>query len=201
MGTLQIIPQIRNQHELTWYIFYYFFYEGIALLNNLMPSFLKSDKNWAIDAISKKTSGPPLFSDIFQFSTIWDFFLEIASIAQFLSEIEKEGIKLFRRAIPFYPDPQKIGIHHIRGGGGASIFRLPLKNCSYENWRARPPPNVVDTNFFGIWIEGDCSSEQSDAFFFEIEEKLSDWRNFQKNFRPPPIFRYIPVFHHLRLFF
>ena len=42
--------------------------------------------------------------------------MEIASIAQFLSEIKNEGIKLFRRAIPFYPDPKKIGIHHIRGG-------------------------------------------------------------------------------------
>ena len=45
-----------------------------------------------------------------------EVFLEIASIAQFLSEIEKEGIKLFRRAIPFYADTIKIGIHHIRGG-------------------------------------------------------------------------------------
>ena len=40
-----------------------------------------------------------------------------------------------------------------------------------------PPPNVVDTDFFGIWIEGDCSSEQFDAFFFDIGQKLSDWRN------------------------
>ena len=35
------------------------------------------------------------------------------------------------------------------------------------------PPNVVDTNFYGIWIEGDCCSEQFDAFF-DMEQKLSD---------------------------
>ena len=64
-----------------------------------------------------------------------------------------------------------------------------------------PPPNVVDTDFFGIWIEGDCSSEHFDALFFDFGQKLSDWRNFQKNFRSPLIFRYIPVFHHLKLFF
>ena len=51
-----------------------------------------------------------------------EVFLEIASIAQFLSDFKKQGIKLFRRAIPFYPDPQKIGIHHIRGGGSPSIY-------------------------------------------------------------------------------
>ena len=50
-----------------------------------------------------------------------EVFLEIVSIAQFLSEIEKEGIKLFGRAIPFYPDTKKIGIYHIRGGS-PSIF-------------------------------------------------------------------------------
>ena len=134
---------------------------------------------------------PPLFSDIFQFSTIWDFFLEIASIAQFLSEIKNEGIKLFRRAIPFYPDPQKIGIHHIRGGGARPF--------SYEQFfRGNLKNEQVDTKCFGTWIEEDCSSEQFDAFFFDFGRKLSDWRNFQKNFRSPPIFRYIPVFHHFR---
>ena len=43
------------------YIFFfkYFFYKGIALTNKLVPSVLKSEENWAIDAISKKTSAPP----------------------------------------------------------------------------------------------------------------------------------------------
>ena len=54
-----------------------------------------------------------------------EVFLEIASIAQFLSEIEKEGIKLFGRAIPFYPDTKKIGIHHIRGGGARKVSAYP----------------------------------------------------------------------------
>ena len=45
---------------------------------------------------------------------------------------------------------------------------------------------MVDTIFFGIWIEGDCSSEQFDAFFFDIGQKLSDWRNFQKKSPNPP---------------
>ena len=102
-----------------------------------------------------------------------EVFLEIASIAQFLSEIEKEGIKLFRRAIPFYPDTIKIGIHHIRGEGARQfsyeqLFRGNLKIDGL------PPPNVVDINFFGIWIEGDCSSEQFDAFFFDFGQNLSD---------------------------
>ena len=54
-----------------------------------------------------------------------EVFLEIASIAQFLSEIKKQGIKLFRRAIPFYPDPKKIGIHHIRGGEPVHFLDYP----------------------------------------------------------------------------
>ena len=37
-----------------------------------------------------------------------------------------------------------------------------------------PPPNVVDTNFYGIWIEGECSSEQFSTFFFDFGQKLSD---------------------------
>jgi len=28
--------------------------------------------------------------------------------------------------------------------------------------------------FFGIWIEGDCSSKQFDAFFFDLGQTLSD---------------------------
>ena len=54
-----------------------------------------------------------------------EVFLEIASIAQFLSDIKKEGIKLFRRAIPFYPDTIKIDIHHIRGGGARQFSDYP----------------------------------------------------------------------------
>ena len=56
-----------------------------------------------------------------------EVFLEIASIAQFLSDIEKEGIKLFRRAIPFYPDTIKIDIHHIRGGEPVNFQITPKK--------------------------------------------------------------------------
>ena len=81
-----------------------------------MPSFLISDKNWAIDTISKKTSGPPhlqIYSSFPPFSGGSDFFFEIASIAQFLSEIEKEGIKLFRRAISFYPDTKNMSDQNI----------------------------------------------------------------------------------------
>ena len=50
-----------------------------------------------------------------------EVFLEIASIAQFLSEIKNEGIKLFRRAIPFYPDPKKL-VSTTLGGGSPSIY-------------------------------------------------------------------------------
>ena len=39
---------------------------------------------------------------------------------------------------------------------------------------------ILVRHIFGIWIEGDCSSEQFDAFFFDLGQKLSDWRNFKK---------------------
>ena len=152
-----------------------------------MPCFLKSDKNWAIDAISKKTSAPPYFQIYSSFPPFETFFLEIVSIAQFLSEIKKQGIKMFRRAIPFYPDPQKIGIHHIRGGGGASIFRLPLKNCSYENWRARPHLMwwipifwYLDRRrllFWTIW-----------CLLFRNRRKIERLTQFPKKLPPPPLF-------------
>ena len=64
----------------------------------------------------KKTSAPPLFSDIFKFSTFETFFFGNCVNRSIFVRNQKQGIKLFRRAIPFYPDPQKIGIHHIRGG-------------------------------------------------------------------------------------
>ena len=109
--------------------------------------------------ISEKRGGPEVF-------------LEIAPIAQFLSDIEKEGIKLFKRAIPFYPDTIKIGIHHIRGGGARQFlyeqfFRGNLKIDGL------PPPNVVDTIFFGIWIGGDCSSEQNEGVLQPASPKFS----------------------------
>ena len=56
-----------------------------------------------------------------------DFFFEIASIAQFLSEIKKEGIKLFRRAIPFYPDPKKMVSSTLGGGWGRVNFQITPK--------------------------------------------------------------------------
>ena len=95
----------------------------------------------------KKLPPPPLFSDIFQFSTIWDFFFEIASIAQCLSDIKKEGIKLFGRAIPFYPDTKIIGNHHIRGG---EPINFHINHFLGVSWKFRgSPTNVVDTIFFG----------------------------------------------------
>ena len=95
-----------------------------------MPSFSISDKNWAIDAISKKKSEPPENGGKLEYIWRWggpEVFLEIVSIAQFLSEIKKEGIKLFGRAIPFYPDTKKIGIHHIRGGEPVKFRLTPKK--------------------------------------------------------------------------
>ena len=44
---------------------------------------------------------------------------------------------------------------------------------------------ILVRHIFGIWIEGDCSSEQFDAFFFDLGQKLSDWRNFKKKVRTP----------------
>ena len=69
---------------------------------NLIPFVLKSEKNLAIKEITKKTSLPPLFADIFHFTTIFggtDFFFEILSIDNFFSDFETDGTKLFERAI------------------------------------------------------------------------------------------------------
>ena len=49
-----------------------------------------------------------------------------------------------------------------------------------------PPLMWLIPDFFGIWIEGGCSSEQFGAICFEIQEKLSDWRNFKKKSPNPP---------------
>ena len=97
-------------------IFFISGYKGITLPNTLMPSFSKSEKNRAIDAISKKKSEMMENWNISENRGGPEVFLEIASIAQFLSEIKKEGIKLFRRAIPFYPDPKKL-VSTTLGGG------------------------------------------------------------------------------------
>ena len=97
------------------YFFNYFFYKGIALPNNLVPSILKSDKNWAIDTISKKTSAPPYFH---HFRLL---FWKKKNCSIFL-RLQKKDIKLFRRAIPLHPDIKKIDIHHIRGGESPSTF-------------------------------------------------------------------------------
>ena len=68
-----------------------------------------------------------------------EVFLEIASIAQFLSEIKKEGIKLFRRAILFYPGTKTIGIHPIRGGGARPFSYEQFFRGNLKNGRAPPP--------------------------------------------------------------
>ena len=65
-----------------------------------MPSFSKSEKNRAIDAISKKKSEMMVNWNISENRGGAEVFLEIASIAQFFSDFEKEGIKLFKREIP-----------------------------------------------------------------------------------------------------
>ena len=106
-------------------IFFISGYKGITLPNTLMPSFLKSEKNRAIDAISKKKSEMMENWNISENRGGPEVFLEIASIAQFLSEIKKEGIKLFRRAILFYPGTKTIGIHHIRGGESVHFLDYP----------------------------------------------------------------------------
>ena len=68
-----------------------------------------------------------------------EVFLEIASIAQFFFDFEKEGIRLFRRAISFYLDTKKL-VSTTLGGGRARQF-------SYEQFfrgnlkiDAPPPP-------------------------------------------------------------
>ena len=52
-----------------------------------------------------------------------EVFLEIASIAQFFFDFEKEGIRLFRRAISFYPDTKKL-VSTTLGGGEPVNFHM-----------------------------------------------------------------------------
>ena len=89
-----------------------------------MPSFLKSEKNWAIDAISKKTSGPPLFSDILQFSIISDFFLGYFSIRGLLFQTISCHPHWNQRIYIFFklPYPHYLQIFSANRGGGGSFF-------------------------------------------------------------------------------
>ena len=74
-------------------------------------------------------------------------------------------------------------------------YKFSWKNL--ENWifpgqKTSPPPSMALTVYIYIYIYilffllGDCSSKQFAAIGFEIGEKLSDWRNFKKKFRPHP---------------
>ena len=54
-----------------------------------------------------------------------EIFLEIASIAQFLSEIKKEGIKLFRRVIHLYTETKTRFMQRL-----ASILRIEVPGAN-----------------------------------------------------------------------
>ena len=59
---------------------------------------------------------PPLFSDIFQFSTIWDFFFGNCVNRSIFVRNQKTRHQNVQKSNPLLSRSQKIGIHHIRGG-------------------------------------------------------------------------------------
>ena len=124
---------------------------------NLIPSVLKSEKNWAIEEIKKKTSVPPLFAHIFHFTTIFggtDFFFEILSIVQFFSDFEMNGTKLFRRATPLYPDTKMIWYLPHWGGGAPQLTYQQFFRGKLKSSGASPPKVVYIKLFYYLNIRG-----------------------------------------------
>ena len=87
---------LRTAYFLSWFVAI----RALLFWTIWCHSFWNLMKIERLTQFPKKTPPPPLFSDIFQFSTISDFFFEKKQIAQFFSDYKKEGSKLFRRAIP-----------------------------------------------------------------------------------------------------
>ena len=70
----------------------------------------------------KKLPPPPIFRYI-QVFHIWDFFfLEIASIAQFLSEIKNKASNCSEEQSPSIQIPKKLASTTLGGGGSPSIY-------------------------------------------------------------------------------
>ena len=121
---------------------------------DLIPSVLKSEKNWAIKEITKKTSLPPLFADIFHFTTIFGgtdfFFLKFCQLIIFSRILKRMAPNYLEEQSPNIQLPKWFGIHHIRRRGGAS--QLTYQHFLGVSWKfwvpGLLPLNVVDTKLF-----------------------------------------------------
>ena len=91
--------------------FWYFSIRGLLFWTIWCHLFWNRRKIERLTKFQKKSSVPPLFADIFHFTTIfWGYgiFFEILSIVKFFSDFKTDGSKLFGRAIPLYTDTKTI---------------------------------------------------------------------------------------------
>ena len=137
------------------YFFNYFFYKGIALPNNLVPFVLKSDKNWAIDTISKKKSAPPLFSDIFQFSTNFGgfglFFGNCVNRSIFI-RFQNGRLQIVQKSNPLIEKILKIYIYIYKGGWEPHNFQLTPKKLLIWKLTGSPPLMWGEGIFLDIFL-------------------------------------------------
>ena len=122
---------------------------------NLIPSISKSEKNWAIEEIKKKTSVSPLFTDIFHFIIIFkgmDFFLKSCQSLNFCRILKRKASNCSEEQSPYIQIPKQFGIHHIGGGEGCEPSPSTDRSTIFlgVSWKVQglPPPNVVDTKSF-----------------------------------------------------
>ena len=67
------------------------------------------------------------------------FFWKLRQSLNFSSISKKKSSNCSEEQSPYRKNNKKYIYIYIRGGGSPWTFCLPLKNCSYENWRAPPP--------------------------------------------------------------
>ena len=118
---------------------------------NLIPFVLKSEKNWAIEEISKKTSVPPLFAHIFHFTTIFggtDFFWNSVNRSIFL-RFWNEWHQIVWKSNPLIYRYQNNLVSTRLGRGEEPMnYSLPLKKILICKLRGSPPPILVNTKSF-----------------------------------------------------
>ena len=155
---LLLIWKLTGSPPLMWWIsiFLYLGIRGLLFRTIWCLPFWNRRKIERLTQFPKKSPNPPKMvenCDISENRGGSEVFFEIAWIAQFLFDFNKDGSKLFRRAIPFFPDAKKL-VSTTLGGGSPWTFSLPLKNCWYENWRAPPPLMWWISFFFFFPIRG-----------------------------------------------
>ena len=157
---------------------------------NLIPSILKSEKNWAIDEILKINFPTPIICGYFPFyhyfrgygfvfwnCVNWSFFLGFWN----------RWHQIVRKSNPLIYRYQNDLVSTRLGGGSPWTFRLQLtpKKLLICKLRGSIPLMWWIQNHFGSWILGNRSSEQFGAICFKIREKIINWHNFKKQIRIP----------------